>query len=184
MVRELAGHTGYIHSVVVAEDADRTVASCGEDGTVRLWDGRRAGDCLHTLTPHMDSDLARPAIGKHVSALAVNRDWLACGGGPRMALWNVKALAMAVRLPPEDHEANCASFHDEIVIVGGRGRTLYQADLSGDLKAEVAMSSSVVYSLAHRHHPNMLCCAGSSSNIDICAPNISYKDVSITFPTF
>ena len=94
-----------------------------------------------------------------------------------MALWNVKALAMAVRLPPEDHEANCASFHDEIVIVGGRGRTLYQADLSGDLKAEVAMSSSVVYSLAHRQHPKMLCCGGSSSSSDD-------KDVSPTFPTF
>ena len=76
----------------------------------------------------------------------VSKDWLACGGGPRLAFWHLKSLAVALPLP------------------------LFQANFSGEVTAEVAVSSSMVYSIAHMEKPSILCVAGSSSNIDICAP--------------
>ena len=110
------------------------------------------------------------------------QDWLACGGGPRLSLWHLKSLAVAAPLPPTDQEVKSVSFHDEVVMVGGRGRTLFQANFSGEVTAEVVVSSSVVYSIAHMEQPSILCVAGSSSNIDICAPSYNYKDVTIRFP--
>jgi len=181
-VRVLSGHTGYVHCVTCGRgEGERTVASGSEDGTVRLWDTRQ-GDSVHTLTPGDNSELARPKVGKHVTAVALSQDWLACGGGPRLSLWHLKSLAVAAPLPPVDQEVMAVSFHDEVVMVGCRGRTLYQANFSGEVTAEVVVSSSMVYSIAHMEQPRILCVAGSSSNIDICAPNYNYKDVTISFP--
>ena len=67
-------------------------------------------------------------------------------------------------------------------MVGGRGRTLCLANFSGEVTAEVAVSSSVVYSIAHMEQPSILCVAGSSSSIDICAASYNYKYVIIKFP--
>ena len=73
-------------------------------------------------------------------------------------------------LPPEDKEVKTVSFHDEKVMVGGRGRTLFQTNFSGEVTAEVSVSSGVVYTIAYLENPSILCAAESSSNIDICAP--------------
>jgi len=178
----LAGHTAYVHCVSCGRgEGERTVVSGGEDGTVKLWDIRQ-GDSVHTLTPGEIGEVARPKLGKHVTAVALSQDWLACGGGPRLALWHLKSLAVAAPLPPAELEVKAVSFHDDVVMVGGRGRTLYQANFNGDVTAEVVVSSSVVYSIAHTLKPSILCVAGSSSNIDICAPSYNYKDVTIKFP--
>jgi len=182
VVKVLSGHVGYVHSVCCGMgDGERTVVSGGEDGAVKLWDTRQ-GDCVHTLTPGEVEEVARPKLGKHVSAVALSHDWLACGGGPRLALWHLKSLAVAATLPPADLEVKAVSFHDEVVMVGGRGRTLYQAKFSGEVTAEVSVSSSVIYSIAHTLEPSILCAAGNSSYIDICAPSYNYKDVTIQFP--
>ena len=73
VVRVLSGHTGYVHCVSCGKgEGERTVASGGEDGTVKLWDIRQ-GDCVHTLTPGDTGDLARPKLGKHISAVALSQ---------------------------------------------------------------------------------------------------------------
>jgi len=182
IVRALSGHTGYIHTVSCGRgETASTVASGGEDGLVKLWDIRKA-ECAHTLIPKDKTELSRPKLGKYISAVALSQDWLACGGGPRLALWHLKSLAVAVPLPPEDKEVKTVSFHDETVMVGGRGRTLYQTNFSGEVTAEVSVSSGVVYTIAYLESPSILCATGSSSNIDICAPSFNYKDVTIRFP--
>ena len=66
-------------------------------------------------------------------------------------------------------------------MVGGRGRNLYQTNFSGEVTAEVAVSSSVVYSIVHMEQPSILCMTVSSSSVDICAPSYNYKDT-IKFP--
>ena len=71
--------------------------------------------------------------------------------------------------------------HDESVMVAGRGRTLNLSNLSGELKAEIDMSSSVIYSLVEKSNPNVMCCAGSSSYVDILTNNFTYKDATINF---
>ena len=43
----------------------------------------------HTLLPHKEAELTRPAHGKFVAAVAVSGDILACAGGPAPSLWYV-----------------------------------------------------------------------------------------------
>lgn len=185
LVTTLAGHTDYIHSVDcgTGEADTNTIVSGAEDGTVRLWDPRK-GEQVHCLTPSEKSDLARPHLGKHINCVAVSSDWVACGGGPRLALWHLRTLAPAVTIPPIDTEAKTAAFHDDLLMCGGR-KVVFQVNLSGEVTAEVGVSSSTTYSLACQDSPShtkVLCVAGSSSYIDICTPNFNYKDATISFP--
>jgi THO complex subunit 6 len=184
LVTTLTGHTDYVHSVASGqgEGDTNTLVSGGEDGTVRLWDPRK-GEQVHCLTPSEKSELARPHLGRHINCVAVSSDWMACGGGPRLALWHLRTLAPAVTIPPVETEAKTASFHDDIIMCGGR-KVVYQANFSGEVKAEVGVSFSTTYSLAWQDTEShkVLCVAGSSSYIDICAPNFNYKDATISFP--
>lgn len=51
------------------------LSSASEDGTVCLWDTKRA-KCVHTLVPHLEAKLSRPNLGKWLGAVALNEDWL------------------------------------------------------------------------------------------------------------
>ena len=180
VVRSMAGHAGYIHAVAACGDS--VVASGAEDGSVRLWDAAQQ-EAVHCMRPADTSSLARPGLGSHVASVAVTGDWLAAGGGPAPALWHLKSLALATSLAPASgSEVKVVMFHEDTVLVAGRGRKLYQATISGDMKAEVDMSSSVIYSLVKKTDPNVMCCAGSSSYIDILTNMYNYKDATIEFP--
>ena len=180
VVRSMAGHAGYIHAVATCGDS--VVASGAEDGSVRLWDAAQQ-EAVHCMRPADTSSLARPSLGSHVASVAVTGDWLAAGGGPTPALWHLKSLALATSLAPaSSSEVKVVMFHEDTVLVAGRGRKLYQATISGDMKAEVDMSSSVIYSLVKKTDPNVMCCAGSSSYIDILTNMYNYKDATIEFP--
>lgn len=177
VMRKLSGHSGYIHSV---DTSDNVIVSGGEDGDVRVWDVNQQ-NCLHTLRPGDNSDLSRPKLGHHVSSVAVSNDWLACGGGPSPAIWHLKSLAMASTVPFNDNPVNVVKFHDDNVFVAGRGRVLFQGNISGELKAEVEMSSSVIYDIVLKNDPNLMCCSGSSSYIDVLSNNFNYKDATLEF---
>jgi len=179
IVRAMSGHAGYIHSVDTCGDS--VIASGGEDGCVKLWDTSQQ-ETVHSVRPAEDTDLARPGCGSHVSSVAVTGDWLAAGGGPAPAIWHLKSLALATSLPCGDSEVKVVRFQEDTVMVTGRGRKLYQATISGELKSEVEMSSSVIYSIEQKRDPNLMCCAGSSSYIDILTNQYNYKDDTIEFP--
>jgi len=178
MIHVFSGHTSYVHCV---DTCDNIIASGGEDGSVRLWDMKQKEN-IHEMKPKDNQDLSRPKLGGHVSSVAVSGDWLACGGGPAPAMWHLKSLTMASSLPWNNNEVKVVKFHDDTVMVAGRGRVLYQANISGELKAEVEMSSSVIYNVVMNQTPGVMCCAGSSSYIDICTNNYNYRDATIEFP--
>ena len=178
VVRVLSGHTSYTHSVAASPGL---VASGGEDGEVRLWDTRQWSS-VHSLAPGHNTELARPGLGRHVAAVSLSSDWLVAGGGPAPATWHLKSWTVATPLSFGDNEVKAINFHDNNVMVAGRGRTLHQFSITGDLKSEVEMSSSVIYSLEMRAEPGVMCCAGSSSYIDILTSNFNYKHTTIQFP--
>jgi len=183
-VKILSGHADYVHSVDcnTGEDGGPNIASAGEDGTVRLWDPRRNKAEVHCLTPSNETSLSRPKLGKYVAAVALSSDWLACGGGPRLALWHLRSLAPAALLPPDDSAVGFVGFNDDSVIIGGQCPVMYQANYSGEITAEVGTTSSCLYSVAWQHNPRILTCAGSSAVIDVCAPNFNYRDHTLAFP--
>ena len=169
------GHTDYIHYVAAGREEGGTLASASEDGTVRLWDQRKKEETT-CFTPGEQSTLARPHLGKHISCAAVSSDWLVCGGGPRLALWHLRTLSPSVTLPPVEVEAKTVAIHDDTLICSGR-KVVYQTNFTGEVKAEVDVSSATIYSLAWQDHPSasLLAIAGSSRNIDICTSNFNYR---------
>ena len=173
----LTGHSNYVHSVARCDSA---LVSGGEDGSVRFWDIKQQ-QSVHCITPSEQSELARPKLGKHISSVSVTNDWMAAGGGPAPALWHLKSMSMSTTLPCNNNEVKVVMIHDDTVTVGGRGRILHQTSITGELKAEIAMSSSVIYSVANKSNPNIMCCTGSSSYIDILTNNYNYKDATIQF---
>jgi len=178
----LAGHTDYIHYVAAGKGEGDTLASASEDGTVRLWDQRKKEE-VNCLTPGEQSTLARPHLGKHISCAAVSSEWLVCGGGPRLALWHLRTLSPSVTLPPIEVEAKTVAIHDDTLICSGR-KVVYQTNFTGEVTAEVDVSSATIYSLAWQDHPSasLLAIAGSSRNIDICTTNFNYRDATVQFP--
>ena len=75
---------------------------------------------------------------------------------------------------------------EQKVIIGGEfGGKLYQASLSSsEIVAEIPTASGAcTYSVEYQTKPlRIMMIAGSSAAMDMCSPNFSYKDRTITFP--
>lgn len=203
--KPLDGHTDYLHSVDVSQQ--HIVASAGEDGSARTWDARVKKPCTATLWPCKEAQLARPNLGQWLGDVSIQGDWLVTGGGPKAALWHLRAQAPTAipELPPTAEEG---SYHvtrmilpDRIVLGGqlgmmksasaaGRGR-LYQTNMQGQIVAEIDTCATCIYSVVsnttqqqQQEQPlNVMAVAGSSSKIDLATHNLSYRDKTVTFPT-
>lgn len=67
---------GYLHNLEnFVNFRDSQLASCSEDGSVRLWDLRKREN-TNILTPHLVDKVARPRIGKWIGAVDFTEDWL------------------------------------------------------------------------------------------------------------
>ena len=75
---------------------------------------------------------------------------------------------------------------EQKVIIGGEfGGKLYQANLSNsETVAEIPTDSGAcTYSVEYQTKPlRIMMIAGASAAMDMCTPNFSYKDRTITFP--
>ena len=129
-----------------------------------------------------------------MGAVSLSGELLVAGGGPRPAVYHLRTLS------PVDPEGlqlpscpdNIGSIHvldifgdDNRIIVGGelQGK-MYQTNLTGQLLAEIDTSCSCLYSAVHwcREPMKVMALAGSSSKIDLCTANFSYRDRSVVFP--
>ncbi|KOB74155.1 THO complex subunit 6-like protein, partial [Operophtera brumata] len=144
------GHSDYIHT--------------GEDGLVMLWD-LRTGRSHSKLEPHNNSKLKRPDLGKWV-----------CGGGPRLALYHLRSLDAVTVFDLPDHGIHVSFFHEDCVFAAGASKHLYQLSYSGEVRVELPVSATTVYSAILRTSPNkVLAIAGSSPDIDLCT-SLNYRD--------
>lgn len=171
------GHTDFIHSV---HGKNQQLISASEDGTVMLWDTRTRRH-ENKIEPHTNSKVSRPDIGKWVGSASISDDWVVCGGGPRLSLWHLRSLDVVTAFDIPDHGIHVSFFYDDCVIAGGTAKHLYQLCYSGDVKVELPVSATTVYSAVLRTTPNkILAIAGSSPEIDLCT-TFNYRDQVLHF---
>ncbi|GIY96265.1 THO complex subunit 6 homolog [Caerostris extrusa] len=79
----LEGHTDYIHCLDLGSSSQECISG-SEDGTVRIWDGRKGGTAIHVLEPHKHQMASRPEFGKWIKCVALDSsdDWMVCGEVP------------------------------------------------------------------------------------------------------
>lgn len=97
-LRTLEGHKGSVHTVCVTPDGHRAV-SCGEDGTLRVWD-LESGACLRIIESHHP-------IAMCVSATPDCRRAISCGAGGALRVWDLESGACILAL--EAGSAICVS---------------------------------------------------------------------------
>ncbi|XP_026747651.1 THO complex subunit 6 [Trichoplusia ni] len=176
LVSTFKGHTDYIHSV---SGKNQQLITASEDGTVKLWDSR-TGSSHNKLEPHTNSKVSRPDVGKWMGSAAIGDDWIVCGGGPRVALWHLRSLDAVTVFDIPDHGIHVSFFHDDCVIAGGAAKYLYQLTYSGEVKVELPVSATTVYSVLLSTNPKVLTIAGSSPEIDLCT-TFNYRDQVLHF---
>jgi len=191
----LLGHENFIHSLSQCSMTGQ-LASASEDGTARIWDIRSKSGQIATLTPGQNPNLNRSKLGNWLGAASLSGDFLALGGGPQPALWHMRTRSpQEPYLPPDisSNSNNLGGVHvlkiceeEQKVIIGGEfGGKLYQASLSSsEIVAEIPTASGAcTYSVEYQTKPlRIMMIAGSSAAMDMCSPNFSYKDRTITFP--
>ena len=52
------------------------ITTAGEDGQVLIWDSRINKEPQMRLHPYKQSSLARPELGKFISSVDLDKDWL------------------------------------------------------------------------------------------------------------
>jgi hypothetical protein len=80
----------------------------------------------------------------------------------------------------QDHGIHVSYFHDDCIVAGGTAKHLYQLSYSGEVKVELPVSATTVYSAILRTNPKVLAIAGSSPDIDLCT-TFNYRDQVLHF---
>lgn len=98
-----------------------------------------------------------------------------------MSLWHLRSLEAITVFDLPDQGIHVSFFHDDCVVAGGTADHLYQLSYSGEVKVELPVSATTVYSAVLRTSPNkVLAMAGSSPEIDVCT-TFNYRDQILHF---
>ncbi|XP_030385760.1 THO complex subunit 6 [Scaptodrosophila lebanonensis] len=162
--REFRGHTDYVHCVV--GNANGCIYSGAEDGTVRFWNDKEKEQTA-MLEPHKNSQLLRPDWGKWIGAVAVNDDWLICGGGPRPAIWHLGSLECTRTLDFPGRVHVC-DFVDDCVLLGGEHNHVQFYTLNGALQSNIPVEHTACYSSVWQTTPfKFMSISGFSNKLHI-----------------
>jgi WD40 repeat protein len=105
---QLNGHSGPVNAVAF-DPASKTLASAGDDGTVRIWD-LSTGSEMHVLRGHFmnlpsDQQLKKLGSAKHVFALAFSPDGKTLASGAvsdSVKVWDLASGSVRTTLPVPD----------------------------------------------------------------------------------
>ncbi|KAK7579670.1 hypothetical protein V9T40_000299 [Parthenolecanium corni] len=181
LLRSYAGHTDYIHNIDIK---DNVLVSGSEDGFIRTWDCRTS-EMINLLEPHRQKDVCRNDLGPWIGDVSLNDDWLLCGGGVRLSLWNLRNLTfpMSVFKKTKDDGIHVAKFHQDQILAGGMAPYFSVLSYNNELHTKIESSSGTIYSYAVSSSQNssaMLCIAGNGNLMDISA-NFKFREYVIPF---
>lgn len=160
IVRDFKGHDDFIHGVC-GLDATK-LYSASEDGSIRLWDTKEK-DSVAIVEPYKKENLSRPEMGKWQGALAVNDDWLVCGGGPKLSLWHLRAMECTSDFPFPGKVHVC-DFVDDMIFVGGEHANAQFYAMNGKLRADIKTDNTAIYSAIWQMEPDRFMSIAGFSN--------------------
>ncbi|XP_017135030.1 THO complex subunit 6 [Drosophila miranda] len=162
--RDYRGHTDYVHSVV--GNSNGQIFSGAEDGTVRVWTTKQM-EQTSMIEPYKTPKLHRPDWGKWIGSVAVNDDWLLCGGGPRASIFHLRSLGSTCVLDFPGGVHVC-DFVDDGVFIGGEHNHVHSYTLNGALQANIPVEHTACYSIVWQTTPmKIMSIAGFSNRLHI-----------------
>ncbi|KAL4107331.1 hypothetical protein QTP88_017693 [Uroleucon formosanum] len=172
VVQKFEGHSDFIHSI---DKLDDTIVSASEDGSILFWDVRFK-DYSSKIIPSSNPEIKRPNLGNWVGSVTITKDWMLCGGGTKLSLWNRSMAApMTVYNCVEDSGIHVTKLMDETLYAGGCSKYFYQLSFTDEILCKIETSPVTVFSCVNQENPfKVTCLAGSSYKIDICT-NLNYK---------
>lgn len=177
VLKSYKDHTDYIHSV---DGCDKLVATASEDGFVKFWDIRESSPVFE-LQPSKNPKIERKNFGQWLGAVCMNKDWVATGGGPSLALYHLRNREpfQIFDFPKEIH---VNTFIDDNILVGGESNAIHQYSFAGDIISEMPTSGPNILSIVwHKNSDtSILSACGASNKIDI-STNFKYKDSHLNF---
>lgn len=155
------------------------MVSASEDGSIRIWD-QREKEAVHKLEPYKNDKINRPQFGKWQGTATISKDWVICGGGPRLTLFHMRTLqpTSIFSFPKELHVTD---FVNDNILAGGEINSLFQYKINGDIVSEIKTSGPVWSAVWQTSPFSIMTIAGSSNNIDVCTNNFTYKENALNF---
>ncbi|KAL5292772.1 THOC6 family protein [Megaselia abdita] len=174
VVRKFEGHKDFIHCLTGSDDQ---IYSASQDGTLKIWDPRENG-FIHEIEPQKKHELKRPEFGGFLGSCAISNDWLICGGGPKLSLWNTKTLEYSpidFGFPGKIH---CSYFIDDNIVIGGTHPSVQIYSINGDLKYDLPVENSpAIYSIVFQTEPQkIMTLAGYSNQLNVLS-DFRYVDI-------
>ncbi|TMW52896.1 hypothetical protein DOY81_002012 [Sarcophaga bullata] len=164
IVRDYRGHDEYIHSVC-GYGANK-LYSASEDGSLRFWvsNEKQSVGCIE---PYKKEKLNRPEMGKWLGAVAVNEDWLICGGGPKLSLWHLRTMECTNEFPFPGKVHVC-DFVEDMIFAGGEHTNAQFYAMNGSLRADIKTENTAVYTAVWQMEPQrFMSIAGFSNYLSI-----------------
>ncbi|KAM7355188.1 THO complex subunit 6-like [Cochliomyia hominivorax] len=160
IVRDFKGHEDYIHGV--SGYGVNKLYSASEDGTVRFWVSNEK-DSVTLLEPYKRENLCRPEMGKWQGSLAVNEDWLVCGGGPKLSLWHLRTMECTNEFPFPG-KVHVTDFVEDMIFVGGEHTNGQFYAMNGKLRADIKTENTAIYSSVWQLEPQRIMSIAGFSN--------------------
>lgn len=164
IIRDFKGHDDYIHGV--CGYGSNKVYSASEDGSVRFWVSNEK-QSVGSIEPFKMEKLSRPEMGKWLGAVAVNEDWLICGGGPMLSLWHLRTMECTneFSFPGKVHVCD---FVEDMIFAGGEHTNAQFYAMNGKLRADIKTENTAVYSAVWQIEPQrFMSIAGFSNHLSI-----------------
>ncbi|XP_031397624.1 THO complex subunit 6 [Punica granatum] len=161
-----SGHTDYLHCIVVRNSASQILTG-SEDGTARIWDCR-SGRCVRVIAPEKDMKSERFSSCVSCIALDASENWLVCGSGPGLFLWNLPASECISRIstgaPAQD-----VIFDDNQILEVGAEPVVSRFDMKGAILSQIQCAPRLAFSVS-LHHSGVTAVGGYGGIVDVISP--------------